>query len=71
MAARQLHPLPASSAAPASAWRQLRAECGCGWLLAAPLACTPARQHSSRLLGAVLVAGTGGTPSVDEHRHSA
>lgn len=48
-------------------WRQLRTESGCDWLLAAPLACTPARQHGSRLLGAVLVAGRGGAPSVDEH----
>ncbi|PRW57073.1 hypothetical protein C2E21_4280 [Chlorella sorokiniana] len=47
-------------------WRQLRAQCGVDWLLAAPLACTPARQHGSRLLGAVLVAGRGGAPSVDE-----
>ena len=47
-------------------WRQLRAECGIDWLLAAPLACTPGGQHGSRLLGAVLVAGRGGAPSVDE-----
>lgn len=47
-------------------WRQLRAECGIDWLLAAPLACTPGGHHGSRLLGAVLVAGRGGAPSVDE-----
>ncbi len=61
-----LLPYPPCRSEELADWRQLRSKCGADWLLAAPLACAPSRQHSTRLLGAVLVAGRGGQPCVDE-----